>query len=94
MGNPPNTFFSHNSAIEYLSSQPLNDSRLCSAARRILEAVDLLEPQPEIGRPGRILGTRELVVPRTPYLIPYRVRKGRIELIAIFDGHQQSPGKL
>ncbi len=63
-------------------------------ARRILEAVDLLEPQPEIGRPGRILGTRELVVPRTPYLIPYRVRKGPIELIAIFDGHQQWPGKL
>ncbi len=80
MGNPPNTFFSHNSAIEYLSSQPLNDSRLCSAARRILEAVDLLEPQPEIGRRGGVLGTR--------------VRKGRIELIAIFDGHQQSPGKL
>ena len=63
-------------------------------ARRILEAVDLLERQAEIGRPGRVLGTRELVVPRTPYLIPYRVRKGRIELISIFDGHQKWPERL
>jgi plasmid stabilization system protein ParE len=38
-------------------------------AKRIL-AVELLETQPEMGRPGRVLGTRELVVPDTLYLIP------------------------
>ena len=41
-------------------------------AQRILAAVDLLRLQPEIGRPGRILGTRELIIPRSPYLIPDR----------------------
>ena len=64
------------------------------AAQRILEAVELLNEQPEIGRPGRILGTRELVIPGTPYLVPYRVKKNRLELIAVFDGHQKWPSNL
>ena len=42
-------------------------------AQRILKAVDLLEGQSHIGRPGRIHGTRELVVPGTPYLNLYRI---------------------
>ena len=64
------------------------------AASRILEAVDLLQRHPEIGRPGRVVGTRELVVPQTPYVIPYRVRRERLELIAVFHGRQKWPLKL
>ena len=63
-------------------------------AGRILKAVALLESHPEIGRPGRVVGTRELVVPGTPYLIPYRVRRDRLELIAVFHGRQKWPLKL
>jgi toxin ParE1/3/4 len=63
-------------------------------ASRIVKAVDLLESHPEIGRPGRIIGTRELVVPDTRYIIPYRVRRERLELIAVFHGRQKWPAKL
>ena len=63
-------------------------------AKRILHAVDLLATQPGMGRPGRIAGTRELVVPDTPYVIPYRVRGQRLELLAVFHGRQQWPAKL
>lgn len=63
-------------------------------ASRILHAADLLQAHPEIGRPGRIIGTRELVVPGTPYIIPYRVRRERLELIAVFHGRHQWPLKL
>ncbi len=63
-------------------------------ALRILSAIDLLQTHPEMGRPGRVLGTRELVVPDTPFLIPYRVRQGRLELIAVFHGRQRWPSKL
>jgi addiction module RelE/StbE family toxin len=63
-------------------------------AKRILAAVELLRTQPEMGRPGRVLGTRELVVPDTPYLIPYRVRRDRLELIAVFHGRQKWPTNL
>jgi toxin ParE1/3/4 len=63
-------------------------------AQRILHSVELLQTQPDMGRPGRVVGTRELVVPNTPYLIPYRVRRERLELIAVFHGHQKWPKKL
>ncbi len=57
-------------------------------AARIVEAVERLALYPNLGRPGRIAGTRELVVPGTPYLIPYRIVGSRIELIAVFRGRQ------
>jgi len=60
---------------------------------RILNAVELLQTHPELGRPGRVVGTRELVAPQTPYVIPYRVRRDRLELIAVLHGHQKWPVK-
>ncbi len=63
-------------------------------ASRILKAVDLLQLHPGIGRIGRVVGTRELVVAETPYVIPYRVRGQRLELIAAFHGRQKWPRKL
>lgn len=65
-----------------------------TVAARILKGVDLLAVQPQMGRPGRVLGTRELVVPDTPYIIPYRVRGEYLELIAVFHGRQKWPKKL
>ena len=46
----------------------------------------LLIDHPSLGRAGRVPGTRELVVPDTPYLVPYRVRGMRIEILRIFHG--------
>ena len=63
-------------------------------AQRILTSVELLQTQPAMGRPGRLVGTRELVVPDTPFLIPYRVRRDRLELLAVFHGRQRWPQKL
>jgi toxin ParE1/3/4 len=63
-------------------------------AKRILKAVDRLQSHPEMGQPGRIIGTRELVVPDTPYIIPYRVRRERLELIAVFHARQKWPVRL
>jgi toxin ParE1/3/4 len=71
-----------------------SDLNASKVAGRILEAVDLLEAHPELGRPGRVLGTRELVIPDTPYIIPYRVKGDRLELIAVFHGRQKWPAKL
>jgi len=65
-----------------------------SVAHQILDAVELLTAQPHIGRPGRIAGTRELVVAGTPFVIPYWVRAGRLELLAVFHGRQKWPDKL
>ena len=70
-----------------------SDQNAAIVAGRILNAIELLQVQPDIGRPGRVLGTRELVVPKTPYIIPYRVWRGRLELIAVFHGRRKWPGR-
>ena len=52
-------------------------------ALAILSSVDLLAEHPGLGRPGRLPGTRELVVSETPYLVPYRVRDDRLEILGV-----------
>jgi toxin ParE1/3/4 len=71
---------------EYIERDSERNAAL--VASRILDAVALLETHPNIGRNGRIPGTRELVVANTPYVIPYRVREEVVELLAVFHGHQ------
>lgn len=60
----------------------------------ILRAVDLLKEHPAMGRPGRVPGTRELVVPGTPYIVPYRVRLGAIEIIRVFHAARKWPDRF
>ena len=63
-------------------------------ASTLLEAVQRLAELPNLGRPGRVSGTRELVVPGTPYVISYRLRGERLEVIAVFHGRQKWPKHL
>ena len=63
-------------------------------ATTLLAAVDGLAALPNLGRPGRASGTRELVVPGTRYVIPYRLRGERLEIIAVFHGRQRWPKRL
>jgi toxin ParE1/3/4 len=62
-----------------------------AAARRvvlhILQNVEQLLPDnPSIGRPGRVPGTREFVIPRTPYIIPYRFQRNTIQILRVYHG--------
>jgi toxin ParE1/3/4 len=63
-------------------------------ASALLEAVERLAELPNLGRPGRIAGSRELAVPGTPYVIPYRLRADRLEVIAVFHARQKWPKQL
>ncbi len=58
---------------------------------RVLNAVAMLAQQPDIGRPGRVPGTRELVVPRTRYIVPYRVRGDAVEILRVFHTSRRHP---
>jgi len=63
-------------------------------AKRILSAVNLLAEQSSMGRPGRVPGTRELIVSSTPYLIPYRVKNSCIEILRVLHVAMQWPDEL
>jgi len=59
--------------------------------RRVLDAVAMLEAHPGLGRPGRVPGTRELVVLRTRYIVPYRVRGKTVEILRVFHTSRRLP---
>ncbi len=69
-----------------------------AAAARVVgiiqRAVELLADHPALGRPGRVEGTRELVIPGTPYLVPYRVRGGAVEILRVFHGARKWPRRF
>ncbi len=60
---------------------------------RITQTVALLGDQPAIGRPGRVPGTRELVIPGTHYLVPYRVRQDTVEVLRLFHTARRLPNR-
>jgi plasmid stabilization system protein ParE len=58
---------------------------------RVLKAVAQLAGQPDLGRPGRVPGTRELVVLDTRYIVPYRVRRGEVHILRVFHTSRRPP---
>lgn len=60
----------------------------------ILSALEKLETNPFAGRPGRATGTRELVIAKFPYVIPYRIRDKRVELLRVFHSRREWPDAL
>jgi addiction module RelE/StbE family toxin len=71
--------------------RPLVARRLVA---RLREAVERLADQPASGRAGRVPGTRELVVPGTPFIVPYRVRGDGIEVLTVLHGARRWPDEL
>ena len=65
-----------------------------AAAEFVLHLRDsalVLGEQPNLGRPGRIVGTRELVASKFPYLLPYRVRNETVEILRVFHTSRKPP---
>jgi len=61
-------------------------------ALHILHNVESLLPnRPQMGRPGRVPGTRELVIPRTPFIVPYRLVGNTIQIVRVFHGARRWP---
>lgn len=69
-----------------------NPRAATTTAVRIREAIGGLTLFPDRGRPGRISGTRELVIPATPFIVAYRVGDGHIDVLAIMHGARLWPG--
>ena len=54
-------------------------------------AVSRLADFPESARPGRVPGTRELVVPATPFIVVYRIEVTGVVILRVLHGAQKWP---
>ncbi|MGH7056038.1 MAG: type II toxin-antitoxin system RelE/ParE family toxin [Stellaceae bacterium] len=61
---------------------------------RIRAAVERLAATPGLGRPGRVAGTRELVVTGTPYIVAYRTTDEAVQVITVLHGARKWPDHL
>jgi len=70
-----------------------NPAAAARSDEEIERQTDLLAQYPLIGREGRVKGTRELVVGKTPFIAVYRVRRKRVEILRLLHGAQKWPMK-
>lgn len=67
------------------------------AAARVgqaLESARYLERFPLIGRPGRVDGTRELVIAGLPYIVPYRVIDDTVQILSVIHTSRRWPERF
>ncbi|MDI2111722.1 type II toxin-antitoxin system RelE/ParE family toxin [Commensalibacter nepenthis] len=76
-------------AIDYIAQQ--NPYSALNILDRVIKATELLENYTQMGRNGRVKGTRELVIDKTPFILVYRIQNDRIEILNFLHYAQQWP---
>jgi toxin ParE1/3/4 len=59
--------------------------------KRIADRINSLQRLPMSGRPGRVAGTRELVIARTPYIVAYRISGDAVRILRVLHSSRQWP---
>lgn len=80
-------------ALESIQDYIARDNRRAAweVAQRVRKAVNQLEEHPKMGRPGRVRGTLELVIPGLPYMVPYRIKGGDVQILSVFHAARKWP---
>jgi addiction module RelE/StbE family toxin len=80
-------------ALESIQDYIARDNRRAAweVAQRVRQAVNQLEEHPKMGRPGRVRGTLELVIPGLPYIVPYRIKGGDVQILSVFHAARKWP---
>jgi toxin ParE1/3/4 len=79
-------------AYEYVFNE--NPSAAEKQLDAIQRAIEQLINFPEMGRLGRVEGTRELVIQGTPYIAAYRIKGATISIVALLHGARRWPRKM
>jgi len=74
--------------IEYIAER--NELAALDLADDIERATSQLPQHPYLYRPGRVAGTREIVV-HPNYLVVYRIQTTVIEIVTVLHSRQQYP---
>ena len=73
----------------YIAADDLVAARL--VVQRAISAVAQLAEQSGLGRPGRVPGTRELLVPKVRYIVPYRISGETVQFLRVFHTTRRLP---
>jgi len=76
-------------AVEYIAAD--NSVAAKKVAQKIWDSVQLLKMQPGMGRPGRVVGTRELIIIGLPYVVPYVEQHGIVIILRIMHSSIKWP---
>ena len=68
-----------------------NPAAASRTVNRLFDQAEALARHPDMGRAGRVPGTRELVFADIPYILRYRVRGETVEILAVFHGTRRWP---
>lgn len=79
-------------AIEYIAAD--NPTAAKDVAQRIWNAVQMLASQPGMGRPGRVAGTRELVIPGLLFILLYVEKDGAVIILRVMHTSVEWPEKF
>lgn len=60
-----------------------NFSTAQKVVKHILNSIENLKENPSLGRAGRVLRTRELVISKYPYIVPYQVRDDIVYVLRV-----------
>lgn len=60
-------------------------------AARIVRSVSRLQTHPKFGKPSRVAGTRELIIPKFPYSIVYEENQGDCMVLRVLHQAMQWP---
>lgn len=78
--------------VDYIAGEsPAAADRM---ADKIEHSVEQLANYPAMGRAGRVVGTRELVISDTPYVVAYRVREEAVEVLCLFHAARRWPAEF
>jgi toxin ParE1/3/4 len=71
-----------------------NPSAAIETVLEILRRVGMLAEHPGIGRPGRVEGTRELIIAGLPYVVAYLHRGDTVTVLRVLHGAMKWPQRF
>ena len=74
---------------EYIAKN--NPKAAGAVKKRIAEEVGRLAQMPSMGRPGRVDGTRELIISGLPFIVAYSVENERVRVPAVIHAARRWP---
>jgi len=80
------------SAHDYLEAE--NPKAASDVINHVVSAVERLERFPQMGRVGRVEGTRELVVTGAPFIVAYRLKGESVQILAVLHAARKWPARF